>query len=322
MAGSAPIRDGWQALKRMPALILCEIAWRWTFGVALWAVLIYIFARSLGQVRISGEEIKLIRAFDPYSTAYVMLRVINAILPTVLRVCLYCLPGLVILWIAAASVGRAATLSVLLRESRKQIRWGALVGINVLRVVVLFAAALALVGCSILVGRMFRGDPQFLGAAILLGVGLDTLVLCAWSALNWFLSLAPIFVVRDGAGTLGAFGSSIGLLQQRTGCYVGAALGLGLARVAIMTGATVASMVPLALVGASRVAVVLGMSLVIALGYWALTDVVQIWRIAAYVSLVEYEGEAEVAFTALEPLPAPEIPPPTLADTAGEISPE
>ena len=176
MAGPTPTRDGWRAITRTPLLILCEIAWRWTFGIALWAVLTYIAFSSLGQVQMTDTEIRLLHAFDPRASAYVLLRVMNAIVPVVLRVFAYTLPALIVLWIAAATFGRAATLRALLGPRCRKVRWSALIGVNVLRVALLFVAILAFVGSSVLVGRMFRGEPEYLGVAILLSLGVNLLV--------------------------------------------------------------------------------------------------------------------------------------------------
>ncbi len=284
--------------------MLAEIAWRWTFGIALWAVLAYIALSSLGQVRISDTEIKLIRAFDPYASSYVLLRVLDAIVPVVLRVVGYALPALLVLWIVAATVGRAATLKALLGDRAGKVRWSALAGVNLLRVVVLFAAVLAFVGSSILVGRFFRGTPELLGAAVLLSLGINLLILSVWSLLNWFLSLAPIFVMRDDAGAFSAFGASLDLFRERSGAYMGAAVALGLVRLLLLVGVSLLSFVPLGMIGDFPARGIVVVSITVALVCWALMDVVQIWRIAAYVSLAEYEPEAPVTTM---PVIAPEV---------------
>ncbi len=306
MAGPTPTRDGWRAITQAPLLILCEISWRWTFGIALWAVIAYIAFSSLGQVQITDTEIKLLRALDPYASSYVLLRVMNAIVPVVLRVFVYTLPALIVLWIAAATFGRAATLKALLGERARKVRWSALVGVNLLRVLVVFAAVLAFVGTSILIGRMFRGEPELLGAAILLGLGVNLLILSAWSLLNWFLTLAPIFVLRDGAGTFGALGSSLDLFRAHSGAYMGAAVGLALVRLALITVVSVLSVIPLGMIGTSPMMAAIVVGITLALIYWALTDAVQIWRIAAYVSLANYEPEIPVPV--VQPVPLPVVP--------------
>ena len=324
VAGPTPTRDGWRAITRTPLLILCEISWRWTFGIALWAVLAYIAFSSLGQVQMTDTEIRLLRGLDPRASAYVLLRVMNAIVPVVLRVFAYTLPALVMLWIAAATFGRVATLRALLGRQCGKVRWPALVGVNVLRVALLFAAILAFVGSSILVGRMFRGEPEYLGVAILLSLGVNLLIVSAWSLLNWFLTLAPIFILRDEAGAFAAFGASVDLFRDRSGPYIGAAMGLGLVRLALITVASVLSVIPLGMIGTSSMMAVIVAGVTLALVYYALTDAVQIWRIAAYVSLANYEPEIPVPAVAPVPVPVapqyPTEPPPTLPGGEPESS--
>jgi hypothetical protein len=314
VAGPTPTRDGWRAITRTPLLILCEISWRWTFGIALWAVLIHIAFSSLGQVQMTDAEIRLLRGLDPRASSYVLLRVMNAIVPVVLRVFVYTLPALVVLWVAAATFGRAATLRALLGPQCRKVRWSAMIGINLLRVALLFAAILAFVGSSILVGRMFRGREEFLGVAILLSLGVNLLIVSLWSLLNWFLTLAPIFIMRDGAGTLDSFVESLDLFRERSGPYMGAAVGLGLLRLALITIVSVLSLIPLGMIGNFPMGAVVAAGTTLALFYYVLTDAVQIWRIAAYVSLANYEPEIPVATVAPEPLPVmpqyPVEPPP------------
>ncbi len=259
----------------------------------MWAVILYILLRSLGHVRITDAEIRVIRAFDPYSTAYVLLRIVNAIVPVVLRVSAYALFPMILLWIAAATVGRGATLKALLGDGTA-IRWNALAGVNVLRVLALLLAALAFVGSSVLVGRLFRGQPDLIGVAILLSLGIDLLIGCVWSMLNWFLTLAPIFIVRDGVGIFDAFSASLGLFHERSGPYMGVAVLLGLVRLALIVIVSVASIIPLGMIGNFPARGIIAVSVVLALVYWVLMDAVQIWRIAAYVSLAQYEPEPPV----------------------------
>jgi hypothetical protein len=316
VARLTPTRDGWRAITQTPSLILAEIAWRWTFGIAMWAVLAYIALSSLGQVRVTDAEIKLIRAFDPYASSYVLLRVLNSIVPVMVRVLAYAMPALTVLWIAAATLGRAATLTALLGDRAGKVRWSALAGVNVLRAIVLFAAVLAFVGSSILVGRFFRGTPELLGAAILLNLGINLLILSVWSLLNWFLSLAPIFVMRDGVGTFSAFGISLDLFRERSGAYMGAAVALGLVRLLLLVLVSFISLIPLGMIGNSPTRAVVVVSVAVAIIYWALMDVVQIWRIAAYVSLAKAEPEAPVltAPVILPEVRGPEVSAPELPE--------
>ena len=63
--GRTPLRDGWRVLMRAPASVLAEIAWRWTFGVALWAILYYSFREYFATVEISRTEYHLLRSLQP-----------------------------------------------------------------------------------------------------------------------------------------------------------------------------------------------------------------------------------------------------------------
>ena len=58
------------------------------------------------------------------------------------------------------------------------------------------------------------------------------LVWLAWSMMNWFLSLAAIFVVADGRDTFGAITDAVDLLRRRSGPVFAVGTSFGLAHAA------------------------------------------------------------------------------------------
>jgi hypothetical protein len=85
---------------------------------------------------------------------------------------------------------------------------------------------------------------------------------------------------------------------------MGAAIALGLFRLLLLVVVSLLSFVPLGMIGDFPARGIVMVSITVALVYWALMDVVQIWRIAAYVSLAEYEPEVPVTTV---PVLAPEL---------------
>ncbi len=85
---------------------------------------------------------------------------------------------------------------------------------------------------------------------------------------------------------------------------MGTAIALGLLRLVLLVVVSLVSFVPLGMIGDFPARGIVVVSITVALVYWALMDVMQIWRIAAYVSLAEYEPEVPVATT---PVIAPEV---------------
>src|SRR5262249_44031194 len=127
----------------------------------------------------------------------------------------------------------------------------------------------------------------------------------AWSSLNWYLSLAAIFVAGDGQSTFGALAAGAELCRNRAGAVLAPAIWFGLAHAGAFVVATSVVAFPLALAGVLPTAVVLGGVLVVGLIYFAVADFLYVGRLAAYVFLLE-EGEAEAVSpqVSLQPLPS------------------
>ena len=87
----------------------------------------------------------------------------------------------------------------------------ALARLNFLRVAVALGVVLGFVGASILAGFASPdADPQP-GLAFLLFVPMAALVCFVGWALNWLLSLAGMFAVRDGEDAVGAISAAVTL---------------------------------------------------------------------------------------------------------------
>ena len=112
------IRAGFRAVVRHPALILGEIAWRWAFGVAAWTLIIIAVHRIFARVDITQPELLIARHSDVFLVADACARILAQVLPQFARECLVLLPAIAVLWIAAATLGRAVTLQALVSENQ------------------------------------------------------------------------------------------------------------------------------------------------------------------------------------------------------------
>ncbi|HXZ81234.1 MAG TPA: hypothetical protein VEG30_15000 [Terriglobales bacterium] len=309
MAHASPLRSSFRELIESPSLVLGEIAWRWGFGLVVWAVIFYTALTFLAGIKISDGEWRVLKSLEPYSMALVLAQILADLGPMLGRWIPAVIPVLMVLWVVLASIGRAATLKALLQESATN--WLGLLGINTLRVVVLLAAVLAFFGGGILIGAWIPPSPekQLLPTLLIFLVAL--VVGSIWSMLNWFLSLAPIFALRDGRGGFASFRESVELFRSYPGRYTTIAAALGLMRSVLLGAILLAS---LAVVGAAAQGQwrgALTFSVIVSLIYFAMTDFLHIWRIAAYVKLAEAEPEIapEPAVLPSEPLlpPAPQF---------------
>jgi hypothetical protein len=229
------------------------------------------------------------------------------------------------LWIIIASIGRVATVRALLdyfregrasniseeRESSNGTRPAVpLTNLNFLRVAVGLAALLSVVGAGILAGFASSDLHPRPGLVSLLFLPLAALIgIAAW-ALNWWLSLAGIFAVRDNEDALGALSAAVTLFRERPGAVVSVTIWTGLAHIVAFSMASTAAGLPLSLIQIAPSRLVIAGVIVVTLAYFAVVDWLYIARLAGYICV------AEMPEAALEPSP-PVLPP----SPAGPVAP-
>ncbi len=118
---------------------------------------------------------------------------------------------------------------------------------------------------------------------------LTMFIAVTWLFLNWFLSLAAVFI-GDGGDTYGALVAAADLCWSRPGSVLSATTWFGLAHVVAFVGASSVAALPLAFVGVLPGSVVLGGLLLIALLYFAVVDFLYAGRLAAFVFMTEVPG--------------------------------
>ena len=197
--------------------------------------------------------------------------------------------ALAVLWMAGAALGRLVTLNALL-PGRGRESYRPLLGLSFLRAGLFLASALAVSGALILAG--FAGPADDAAPSLVLAVALICCIWLVWALLNWLLSLAAIFAVRDGKDTFGAAAAAVDLIRGRFGEVVLTSLPFVLLHYLALAAAVAAGVLIFDLM--VRVSLVAGWALVaLALGYFAYADLLYITRLAAYVALTE-GGEAVV----------------------------
>ncbi len=308
MTRSGLVRAGFAAVFRRPAVVAAEIAWRWSFAVAAGALVLVAAMRFLNSLTVSDADLFALRTRVPELIAEALLRIFQGSGPRLLRLILIVTPAISLLWILAAAVGRVATLRVLIQDApfsfttRHDIR--SLLGANLLRVLVTLLGLMAIVGSAIVAGHAANLTPEpsiLLFNAVFLG--LLFLVSLSWSTLNWYFSLAPIFVVRDNRGTFAAVGDAVRLVRRRGGDFTGVGMLYGLLKLFAIGVATVVSLLPLAFIAQWPWEVTTLLLLGITLAYFAFADLLYIARFASYLVIAAPEPAPAVE-TAVRPSPA------------------
>jgi hypothetical protein len=254
------------------------------------------------------------------------------------------------LWIIAASLGRIATVRGLLDYFRRDVARNvsadgaaddserdiasyvdalplrALARLNFLRIAVALAALLGLVGASILASFASPDSHPQPGLVFLLFLPLAALVFLAWSSLNWLLSLAGIFAVRDGEDAVGAISAAVTLCRERAGAVSAVSTWTGLAHLVAFVSVTMVVSMPLAFVALVSWRLVIAIMMLATLAYFALADWLYTARMAGYVCLIEMP---EALLSPLPPQPespsaggaATSDPPPHTAIPPNEPTP-
>lgn len=340
----SPTAEGFRAAFRRPALTLAEISWRWTAGATATALFLFGLFEYLSTLPVTNGELLFLRSRQPYLVGEAIAHILRGSLNRAVISLMVAALLLALLWILAASLGRIATVRGLLDYFRRDLirelspnatppesgsdaassvsmadvsqgnRVGgtsplrALTRLNFLRAAVALAAVFGFVGASILTSFVSSDAHPRPGLAFLLFLPLAALVCWTWGGLNWLLSLAGVFSVRDGEDAVGAISAAVSLCRERTGAVFAVSTWTGLAHLVAFVSATTVVSMPLgfAAIVPWRL-VVLGM-IVVTLVYFALADWLYMARLAGYVCIVETP----------EALLAPPPPRPPIRPAGGE----
>ena len=303
----SPLRDGWRVLKRAPATILTEIAWRWTFGLAFCATLYYGFREYFASVEITNAEYAAMRSLQPYTWIAILGRVMVAFIEGLHLIGPIMIPALVILWVALSTIGRAATIRALSAVDSRT-NWPATAALNLFRLILVAAAILAYFGCGALIDAMVGDTTQHLAAVVLLAALAMIVIATVWGMLNWFLSLAPIFTIRDGTGLFASITQAVDVYRVRSRAFTASGFSFGFIRTVLVIIATILSLLPIAQFSGTHVRLTILIVVTTSLAYFALADALNIWRLAAYISFTEPDPAPPVVVMP-DPVPTILVPP-------------
>jgi len=319
----SPTIEGFRAAFRRPSLTFTEITWRWTVGAVTWALCLFSLFEYLGSLPVTNGDAVLLRTRQPVLVGRAIAHILRGSLNRAGLAALLAALALSLLWIIAASVGRAATVRALLdyfdrrfagralaETSGAMKPWPlrALIGLNFLRVVLALAATLAFAGAAILVSFASPDAHPRSGLAFILFLPLAGLICLAWPMLNWLLSLACLFAVRDGDDVFSALSAAVAFSRERSGPIFAVSTWTGLAHVTAFSIAGTAISFPLALLRVAPARLILACVVLLALAYSAVVDWLYIARLAGYVCI------AEMPETLAESVTLPSPPPCTSID--------
>ncbi len=332
MSFHSPTLEGFRAAFRRPSLTLAEIVWRWTVGAAAAALFVFGLFEYLNTLPVTNGELLFLRTRHPYLVGEAIAHILRGSLNRAVMSGVLATLMLAVLWMIVASMGRIATVRVLLDYFRKDVAgnvsargisedgergvasnvstnvesapWLALLRLNFLRVAVALAAGFAFVGAGILAGFASPDAHPQPRLAFSLFLPLAGLICYLWWALNWLLSLAGMSAVRDESDAVGAIASATALCRERTGPVFAVTIWMGLAHLVALVGATTVASIPLGFAGVVPWRLVLAADILVTLAYFAVADWLYMARLAGYVCI------AETPQALLAPSPLPKQGPP------------
>src|SRR5271169_356867 len=110
----SPTAEGFRAAFRRPSLTLAEIAWRWTSGATAAALFFFGLFEYLNTLPVTNGELLFLRTRHPYLVAEAIAHILRGSLNRAVMTGIFAGLMLMVLWIVAASLGRIATVRVLL----------------------------------------------------------------------------------------------------------------------------------------------------------------------------------------------------------------
>lgn len=307
MSGVSLVRRGLRVAFREPAIVLAEIAWRWTFGLAALVLVTASAAAFLHTILVSNVELLALTSKTPVLIADALVHIFRGSGSRLLRIVVILTPALSLLWVVTASLGRAATLKTLLgREEGPAM--APLFGLHFLRAALGLAALIAYVGAAILAGLAATAGPvNRPGVFLLVFLGLSLVITLIRSRISWFLFLGAIFAGREGRDTFAAIADAGQFFRRHLGSFLATGTWFAVLRGFNAGVATVVSLAPLALIGRVRGALVAVLLVLVALVYSAFADFLYVARLAAYVALAEQE-RAPAPSTSAPAAPEPAAP--------------
>jgi len=312
--------EGFRVLFRRPLLTLAEITWRWTVGATATALFFFGLFEYLSTLPVSRGEMLSLRSRQPYLIGKAILHILRGSLSRAVLSLLVATLLVTLVWTVAGSLGRIVTLRAMLEYFRGRLAQGfsaphegtraaeatergspfsPLLFLHVLRAVLLLAGVLGFVGAILLAGLVSPDAHPHPGLAFLVFVPIAGLVWLFWSALNWMLSLAAVFVVRDGDDWLEAIAAAMVLFRQRAGAVLAVSSWVGVAHLVAFVAATTVVSMPLGFIPLVPWRLAVLAMVFITLVYFALADWLYMARLAGYVCITEMTDEM------FAPLPPP-----------------
>ncbi len=311
MSKSHAVREGFAAIFRDPLVYIAELAWRWTYTLAAGLVVTYGVLLFLNSLPVSDRDLFGLSGIVPGLYGAALANIFKGSGPKMVRLAIMLSLSLGMLWFVAASLGRSATLTALLR---KPVRLRPIFRLHFLRLAVGSAAWIAYVGALAIAASKARFenaqgyDP---GEFYLVFLVLSLVISSAWSSASWYLSLGPMLSVRNGTGTLDSLYDAAALVRRQPRQFSWVGIFYGVLRAIIWFVAFFALLTALASVAAAPPGVTIAVLILFLAAYSAVSNFLSLARMGSYLRIIEWDQEWDREWDEAERLrpPVPATPP-------------
>jgi len=289
-------REGFRVLRTQPALIPMEFLWRWSFGLGLLALCFFIYAHLRQFLILSGADELALRGQDPFAIAQAAASAIAQAMPLLLHTLAQVFGPAAALWITASALGRGIITRIIVRRFATEYgltiapdapRWAAFATLQFARVLMLLVLVIGYLSGSLIAALVTNGQDVFTAALIVFAALAISGVL--WSYVNWILSLAPIFLVRDALSPLDSVVAAIGFIRPNRSRLAAIALWNGTLRGLAATVISIAGVGAFALQLALPPLAATVLLVLETIAYLVISDICLLARFAAYASVAVRE---------------------------------
>jgi len=290
-------REGFRILRSDPVLFPVELLWRWSFGLGLLALSFFAFAHLRQVTLLSDADQLALRGQDPFAAAETAANILAEAMPLLIPTLTLVFSAAAVLWVAASTLGRGIITRIIVNRFATEYgltiapdvpRWAGFAILKCARVLMLLILVIGYLGGGFIAMLVTGSQPNVMASALIVFAALA--FSCAiWGCVNWILSLAPIFLVRDALSPVESIVAAISFIRRNRARLTAIAIWNSTLR---GLAATVISLAGVGTVAFGLALPPLVISILLALetiAYLLISDLFLLARLAAYASVAVRE---------------------------------
>ena len=227
----------------------------------------------------------MLRSRSPFLITQAILEIAHRVRPIAVQLGIVLIPAIVLLWIVAATAGRGYVLQSLNSPGLRSPHLLALLGLNLLRVTSVALLVVAYFGSSFATTLVSDPNAPNYALASLTFFFLFAIAVAAWSFLQWILSTACIYAGRQGLGVGACLKATMRLLRYNRRELFSISAWNSTVRTVAALGFTLMGLLPLVIYSFPAAFWIIEAALFLA--YCAVSDVLLLSRLAAYIEVTE-----------------------------------